>query len=1035
MCSPTIDVPAVRSSLSKMSPSNHPYNLIKCYAAIKEVEKIMSVSSWKYPHAAFRHTENLERISKKLDSAWTEDYFHSVSYRDDFQMIYDMLQPLSLREFMKMIIPDFIAQYDRTFEILDSVNDIGDQCLLLIWSKEKWRHEQHQPELIEEIPLRRIEHLIPITAWTTLVYSVNCYAFDYQSKVKGEARKAVVVFNKYLCPKEYQIALYGQVREKLVGTWEGKNSRWEKYITDGAHYIKKTNQQDPQIDALNMDAAINEAAHHIGKIERPSDFLEAVLVSEKNDDSKLENDFVFSKFVERLTEDDKILLVNPSIDFLLKYPAQYLSRTRVCVPSKPLAWVLEHEFPAKFSSIEELFYEESAGPDEEIDEKCYSKILLFSRDLSKGTVNRLMVSVLIRKKPGGEFYALLPSTSVVSLHPCATELDILWWIRSIDLLPQKSTRSSPRKKVFICAVTEETPEVQMTSYDFFQGVDQKSYLKKQYETPLCVDAESFYTVKSIYQLYQDCIRKQPEVQRKPPMSYPFTPEIYFWYTISKSPKTFGPKVEAYVCSYATRKQAKRRLFMRGNKIKDAYASTSKHQIEQIEDWCENTLPYKPRIHKAVVTAFKKAAGDAPALSRGISLQTFWYLQIDIEKWDKYPQADAEKRLFSSDVGAVRLPDIDDSDDSALMESMEAFCTDKSQAEQTNYWNILNRVLNLAVQNHYVYHNPAEAVAQNFREKDAGTQDVRQALVKKTFRLDEERKLLEFLNRKLPQEGEYLSVLIRFFTGLEPNLVAALTWNDLHTVKEANIEQLWIYRQFCNDGTQEISFEHNEDFRRIPVANMLKETLDARREYVQTFLHVDEKALGGYQIIAPNHHLTGLKTQIITPWKINDLSRKAVRSIGIPEIVVSLPDKANGTKETNLTSYHGDIFRTNFRYQSNYTCGFTESEIRYILGLRQISTFGQNYCDYLNNFSQLIMYQKLCRWDAVLRADDHSPACSVHPLRSAKVTLPPMEETMTAVIDLRLDQTCAQVEITAECDGGVYGRLDFIEPVNEEEKDG
>ena len=156
MCSPTIDVKAVLSSMSKMTPSNHPYNLIKCYAAIKEVEKIMSVSSWKYPHAAFRHTENLERISKKLDFTWTEDYFHSVSYRDDFQMIYDMLQPLSLREFMKTIIPDFIAQYDRTFEILDSVNDTGDQCLLLIWSKEKWRHEQHQPELIEEIPLRRI---------------------------------------------------------------------------------------------------------------------------------------------------------------------------------------------------------------------------------------------------------------------------------------------------------------------------------------------------------------------------------------------------------------------------------------------------------------------------------------------------------------------------------------------------------------------------------------------------------------------------------------------------------------------------------------------------------------------------------------------------------------------------------------------------------------------------------------------------------------------------------------------------------------
>jgi hypothetical protein len=120
----------------------------------------------------------------------------------------------------------------------------------------------------------------------------------------------------------------------------------------------------------------------------------------------------------------------------------------------------------------------------------------------------------------------------------------------------------------------------------------------------------------------------------------------------------------------------------------------------------------------------------------------------------------------------------------------------------------------------------------------------------------------------------------------------------------------------------------------------------------------------FQIIATDKQLSGETSSCITPRHIHTLSRKVLDTLNMADQIVDLPNGKNGTQETNLASVTRDIFRSNFKYRANLTCGFTDAEIRYVLGLAQETAFARNYCDYLNDICQYTMYTKLCRWTAI-----------------------------------------------------------------------
>lgn len=119
-----------------------------------------------------------------------------------------------------------------------------------------------------------------------------------------------------------------------------------------------------------------------------------------------------------------------------------------------------------------------------------------------------------------------------------------------------------------------------------------------------------------------------------PQEYRFTKDISFWYTISQLNLAVKPKVEVYVCKLPTIAQKKRTKQARGAKIKSAYTSTTKFNLEHISAWLEETAPYNVRIHDGVVQAFTALKHSVAWLD--LTLKSCWYLNLDVGKISENP---------------------------------------------------------------------------------------------------------------------------------------------------------------------------------------------------------------------------------------------------------------------------------------------------------------------------------------------------------------------------------------------------------------
>ena len=124
--------------LAKMAPDFHSFDLIKSYAAIQIVARLVRTKGWKFPHAAFKNERNAEWISDQLDINWSPTFLNAQNFSTEFQQIYQAFEPLTLREFLRMMLPDFITQLTRTFQILDAWQiDVENKCLALILAKKE----------------------------------------------------------------------------------------------------------------------------------------------------------------------------------------------------------------------------------------------------------------------------------------------------------------------------------------------------------------------------------------------------------------------------------------------------------------------------------------------------------------------------------------------------------------------------------------------------------------------------------------------------------------------------------------------------------------------------------------------------------------------------------------------------------------------------------------------------------------------------------------------------------------------------------
>lgn len=766
-----------------------------------------------------------------------------------------------------------------------------------------------------------------------------------------------------------------------------------------------------------MEEVIQEAVESLDSVKKPTDFYRAVLCDDKHNDSTIENGFVYCKVVERVTPNERILVINPSADFLPVYPEPLLGNTTFCMPYASMTEPLRSEFPAAaFCAVSDLC---AAG-----DAPAYEKVLLFGRGFSSEERDRLIAAAAAALKKEGKLYALIPADDVTGEVFSAGALRAAFSIETLDILPFQSTKSLPHKKVFLQAgLGAEKGPIRVSKYEFIQdGKD--VYLKKQRELPIELEPSQLcHPDKSIYTLYRHQFEKQPVKKRGDPFTYAFSEEVIFWYTVSEMSGRSTKKVEAYVCWLPSETQLKRDKLKRGRKITESEVSISSlRSQEEIEAWCRTELPYRPRIHQAVQKAF--ARNDKLLRSGKAQLRTLWYLQLDLT--DGNTVNTVEEEIFTSPIGAIELKA-----ELAVYESiLSDFCAEKTQEYRAFCWNCVSFVLDRAVAKGYLSENPVRTVAHAMREKtDASVRAVTEALQKRTFYEDEEEKILNFLYSKIEKgEYEYLSVLIRFFTGLEPNVVSALTWNDLHRIPFTRVYQFWICQQCKNNDDRFVTLAHVEDYRRMPLAPSLAQALCERRDDIEKRLGVEGSDLNKLRIIAPDATILDPQKKNITPRKINEISKRVMEAIHIPDVILELPDEENGTKETNLAKYNSDTFRANFRLKAREYCGFTDCEKRFYMGLAQNVPFGKNYSDFLNNCSQFKMYKKLKRWDAFLRIKSAAKAERREIRLSSGVTVGGDGYRTRATLQITATEGSEDTILRIRCPGGVSAEISVVGPL-------
>lgn len=375
------------------------------------------------------------------------------------------------------------------------------------------------------------------------------------------------------------------------------------------------------------------------------------------------------------------------------------------------------------------------------------------------------------------------------------------------------------------------------------------------------------------------------------------------------------------------------------------------------------VPYKKKINEAItedITVHYLAAGIP------VTLKTLWFcIRGSLQKNTSYDD-DMMKKLFSKGNPLSDLyPNRNTGDEFKL--AIEEQLGEGEEVQELKIIKLLNLVISEAINKGYLHENrilPLIPVAQNRATKRQT--EVRQALTKRSFEGVEERKIMEYLMPFYAKSSISLAVLIRLMTGISIREACGLLWSDFQYDKTLNIFRLSITK-FVDSNAKIIHHVMNdnwEKYRVLPISFLLGEMIMDRKKYLNKE-GLDDEVLEEYPIILPREDLSrirkGYRPIYCKPSSVAEKCREAVKVAEIPQLQIILPNGDGNELETDLNSYGGDIFRSNFRDKSLNVAGFELDEMNYYLGIKRPDTFSQHYCDYTNQYVQLQMARKLDRW--------------------------------------------------------------------------
>ena len=249
------------------------------------------------------------------------------------------------------------------------------------------------------------------------------------------------------------------------------------------------------------------------------------------------------------------------------------------------------------------------------------------------------------------------------------------------------------------------------------------------------------------------------------------------------------------------------------------------------------------------------------------------------------------------------------------------------------------------------------------EKDYDLYSVNRALSKRFLYDDEIRKLIRYSTQLIKKNDiNGLILLIRLITGLEPNIICALSWSKLvkNEIMGTTFYSLIISIELNNEGTRFVHFEKRESYIEFPIPSFLANILlEIKNSMFKEMPIKNEDYLKESSIIKGKDNIINGQFEAYSPKKGYINNRNSLRKIlKCDEDILYVPNNKGGETELNLAYYQGDIFRSNFEHLAKIYNDFDIDEINYLLRRKSYNVFSNNYCDYRNPYSQLKMYKMI-----------------------------------------------------------------------------
>ena len=790
------------------------------------------------------------------------------------------------------------------------------------------------------------------------------------------------------------------------------------------------------ITGVSLEETVFNAVARILK-EKPSNVVRATLYPypelfgkkggegiAAHNDGRFECSFLMGEFEKLAASAKRILIVNPGPDFLVAWNrklSQYACQCTVAASSVYVASAYRSEFKKlKFCLLSDIA--------EQADRYDFVAII------STNTAEEIDLKPIIRScKEDGQVLALVPQTmlsqandsigSVLASHSCH--------VRRIISIATDATVSKPRKKMLLLAQRSATASVVIPTFfthcnpDGHNLVFEKGYIylwSKQLISDLTLDKMRRKVIAEE--------KKYRSVERRNNAHiYSFSEEIKLRYTIhtDKHGSLVG---EAYYRGQKKGEKWNSNVTQKGLRSKDRQAIINR--IEQVAYY--ETV--SPCIVNDILDHYQNNIEQC-------SLKTIWFCCRDkLLRQRTYDDALAQTVLFrvESPLSNIR-PAFAKEDD--YRSAMQGAIPEDSNAI-VKYWKQLNIIMGTAASEGFVRFNPIPALLPEVSKKASKQlQNIRNMLSKKTLTLEEEARILAFLNeetamdfgprkaKRFEAESIWLLGAIHLFTGMSTREACALTWDNFVKIPNLDAYQLEVYKFLQDDGS--ITYQLDEktskySYRKVPLAPLLANMLLSRKAFMHAVLGYSEKQIQTMPIIMASEYQDPRKlpNKLFCKFsKATSICRQLIQKADIPIQELILPGSDKDII-LDMNKYQGDIFYSNFKHRANHTCAFQRGELSYTLGNKAPDTFSQHYCDYSSDLAQYSMVQKLQRWTYLHESPSISGTAETSCLIRKNQIVTDFAKTRHNAVDITLmaeeNVAGSYVEVEVECDHGVTGTV-------------